>query len=357
MKRGISSSDRRPFGVQLAERLRTEIGQGRFKPGERLPSVRGMAAQFGVSVRVVRDAVLALVEDGILSSRPKVGITVLAKKALPKNLGTVLLVLPGANDIFFANVVAGEIENILTQRGYAVRRVAVPRVPAGMPNLSYLRRELAESPDIAFVNSADERILRVVSAAGVPYVYNSRRPIRQPGSVGRIDHWHPEIMMRVVERSRQRGVRRVLLVRLDNDFFALAEDFQKGGIDVDEIIVRRPNEPHVLFSIQSDALNRVAERLSCGRKPDLIVFSDDYLASGGMTSVLLAGLRVPEDVRVLTFSNRYLGPVFSKPFTRMEIDAVNEGRKVAGGLMQYLKKGAFPRDLHFELKWIEGATF
>ena len=75
-----------------------------------------------------------------------------------------------------------------------------------------------------------------------------------------------------------------------------------------------------------------ASRLSKGTDwmPDLFVFSDDdILASGCLMALAYAGVRVPEDVRVVTLSNKGLGPVYPRTLARLEIDPASYGDLVA----------------------------
>ncbi|MBQ6246331.1 MAG: substrate-binding domain-containing protein [Kiritimatiellae bacterium] len=61
------------------------------------------------------------------------------------------------------------------------------------------------------------------------------------------------------------------------------------------------------------ATDEFAARLAKGRKwlPDLLFFRDDHLATGALVALSVAGVRIPEDVRVVTWANRDLGPAFA----------------------------------------------
>ena len=59
--------------VQLYEYLRDEISEGRISPGERLPSLRNMAAILGISVTTVKIAYDQLMVEGYVVSRPQSG--------------------------------------------------------------------------------------------------------------------------------------------------------------------------------------------------------------------------------------------------------------------------------------------
>lgn len=70
LTRRLSDHGRRvPLGVQVAERIRTDISKGGLQPGEELPSEAEYGERFDVSQRVVRDALRTLNNEGIISTR------------------------------------------------------------------------------------------------------------------------------------------------------------------------------------------------------------------------------------------------------------------------------------------------
>jgi GntR family transcriptional repressor for pyruvate dehydrogenase complex len=57
---------RAPVYVQVAEQIRAAIADGRFKPGERLPSERELSETFGASRASVREALRVLQAQGMI---------------------------------------------------------------------------------------------------------------------------------------------------------------------------------------------------------------------------------------------------------------------------------------------------
>jgi GntR family transcriptional regulator len=62
----IRLDDPRPPYVQLADELRQAIRAGDLKPGERLPSTRELADQYGIAAMTVTNAVRVLREEGLV---------------------------------------------------------------------------------------------------------------------------------------------------------------------------------------------------------------------------------------------------------------------------------------------------
>uniref|UniRef100_UPI0007A378D1 AAA family ATPase n=1 Tax=Nocardia pseudovaccinii TaxID=189540 RepID=UPI0007A378D1 len=70
MTESTSSEARR---WQIARALRTEIESGRLRPGEKLPSSRALAEQWGVSLGTVNQAMEQLGHEGLIATRPRSG--------------------------------------------------------------------------------------------------------------------------------------------------------------------------------------------------------------------------------------------------------------------------------------------
>ena len=65
-----------PLGTQLVWQLRYAIATGEYKPGERLPTVREMAAALRVNANTIRTVYARLQEEGWVVARRKVGTVV-----------------------------------------------------------------------------------------------------------------------------------------------------------------------------------------------------------------------------------------------------------------------------------------
>ena len=80
-------------------------------------------------------------------------------------------------------------------------------------------------------------------------------------------------------------------------------------------------------------------------RPDVVFFTDDYAAQGGLIALKNLGLRIPEDVAVVSHANKGHGPVWEKPLTRLEMDPVAHGKALAREIAAYLRGGTFPSRL------------
>lgn len=74
--------------IQIHDEIKHQIETGLFEVGQRLPSERVMAEQFGVSRMTLRQAVTSLVEEGILTRHVGSGTYVASDRVREKMRGT-----------------------------------------------------------------------------------------------------------------------------------------------------------------------------------------------------------------------------------------------------------------------------
>ena len=85
---------------------------------------------------------------------------------------------------------------------------------------------------------------------------------------------------------------------------------------------------------------------------------DDYQTIGLLLSLLGHGVKIPEDVRFVTFKNRGHGPAMSKSLACIQYDPVASGRAAGVAVARYLAGGEFMLDAESLLpKYLPGDTF
>jgi DNA-binding transcriptional regulator YhcF (GntR family)/predicted kinase len=72
----ISRSE--PLHLQVARNIRNDIESGTLRDGQRLPSTRELAEEWGVSTPVINDAMAILSKEGLVESKPRAGRVVRA---------------------------------------------------------------------------------------------------------------------------------------------------------------------------------------------------------------------------------------------------------------------------------------
>jgi len=324
---------------QLAGWLRNRIASGRYKPGDKLPTMRELADASGVSFKTARTAIERLTREGYVNSRPHIGSVV-----MPKNItvwrGRVLLVLPEEDETsYFVNAFLGEVRRQLTSAGYQTVRVCFSRAQKG--NCAQLETMLGQSVDFALVMYGTPKVVRMLGKAGVPYV--DFCGTRTKGTRA----WHfpsgdGEAKARFVAHCVRTGVRTVTEVDFGSPGGSSARDeLTAAGIAVSRVSVVPDVKRGRLEGIERAAFECFAD-VDRAALPELFLVWDDYVARGLLMALLTRGIAVPDDVKVVVFANAGFAPVFPKSLTRIEHDPLRCGTQAADFVLAVLSKGRVP---------------
>lgn len=72
------TSSKTPLWQAIADALRNDLSEGRYVPGDKLPTEAALAERFGVNRHTVRHGLSALVEEGVIRTRRGAGAFVAA---------------------------------------------------------------------------------------------------------------------------------------------------------------------------------------------------------------------------------------------------------------------------------------
>lgn len=82
-----------PLHVSISEKLRQQIDEGEYLPGEKLPSEHQLMDLFGVSRITVRQAIANLISQGLVQSRQGKGVFVTPQQKVSYSLSSPLVFL------------------------------------------------------------------------------------------------------------------------------------------------------------------------------------------------------------------------------------------------------------------------
>lgn len=328
-----------PLAKQFADGIRSAIRRGVYRRGDKLPTIGEWTRLLGVSESVPRRGLALLAKDCVISVKRHVGAVVIGAESR-RIRGRVLYVTIDCGGVYGRNVVAFWLGRELAKAGYRFEHVSIPPVPSG--SADYLRLKDAIRDGVDFVVFDGERrrgeVLALLDEYRIPYAVEKSFVEGLAAAEG-----GPSFAETLVEKIRSSGVRRVIHV----GFGLWFGDAITAGLSSRNMLVERMKLPMPTYrgcvdEFQRSAMVEFAKRLAKGRRwlPDLFVFSDDFVATGALLSLSAYGVRVPEDVRVITLSNKGLGPVYLKPLTRFEIDNKQYGIRLGRYVLARLSGGA-----------------
>lgn len=340
---------------QLVDSIRQAVRSGALARNEVLPTFTEIAEKLGTSIRIPRDAVRRLCAEGVLASRRGLGTRVIG---MPRDVsrGRLLLVHPNFFGAYYLGAFISEIEERLVQSGYSVVQMACARKPDGSYDFRSLRDLLMrERFDLAFAVAYDSDMPKPLAEFSLPYVVCSTRPVKYEGAVANIRYSHMDAVPDFVAHCVEKGVRNVLQMRYRNDMIDVGLYLRDRDVTVETISFDA--EYGMFEAAQRKAMELFMRRLERKARPELVFFSDDYIAMGGLIALAHHGLRIPQDIKVVSFANTGFGPVAPVSLTRLAMDPHRDGKNIAGALVSYLRTGRFDSDIAIRPDYIRGGSF
>ena len=343
---------------QIAAGLRTAIETGYYRAGDILPPVRDLAETLGVSMGMAFQALAIIREEGLVSPRPAVGSVVCAKDR-PLWKGQVLVVVPPGIGNYRENTVHAVLRDTLTAAGYMPLAATVPHAASGrFEDFALLETMLRQQVDLTVCLHDSPAVTSWLGKRGVKFALFGRLASEAPSCVGFVENRDDLALNNFVARCRATGVSSVLqLTAIENGPDAIPA-LRAAGLRAADWRIPPPDGGRDATGLVQRAADEFAERLAKGHRwlPDLLFFRDDHLATGALVSLLAAGVRIPQDVRVATWANKGLGPPFPTPLDRMEMDNEAAGAVLAECVLAYLRTGEFPQNVVVGPTYISGET-
>lgn len=342
---------------QLVTALKSEISSGKFRPGEALPGMDAIAGQAKVSEKVARRALAQLAAEGWVKPRRGVGSIVLARNANSAEK-RVLFFQTGESWNFYQGQFASTLRWCVQRAGFGF--MSVP-APGFRPNCDYsqLAVALKERWDLIVEMGGYAPSRQMIEASGMPFAVVRTAPNRQRSKasncIGAINMRMGKALPDFVMECVKKRTRRVLQFLYGTGGLNAANMLKISDIAVETISI-----PHQrsLDAIVRESMRAMSRRIASGEKlPDVILFTDDFIAQGGLLSLSAHGVRIPEDVAVVSHANKGFGPVWIKPVTCMEMDPVAHASEVASAIVRYLKDGLTPVDCELGSVLKRGDTF
>lgn len=354
----VSRSSRHSLAAQVADGLRECIASGFYKAGETLPPTRELAEMLGVSRIVTRAALHALAEEGLVNPRPGVGGIVLGSGERRWN-GRVMVIVSTDGRTYYVNVFTATLRAMLVKAGWLFTQTTVEFGNGTNADTSELEVQLAHKVDLAIIVFDNKAAERALTAAGVPYVVLGQGTLAKSASrLAQVRYDRGAASEEVARVCAEAGVKSCLQIGPEAVAGDMAPALVKAGIAFSSMTIKTKADGLMPETVAFAARDAFARRLAdCRFKlPDLLYFSDDHACTGALIAMLEAGVRIPGDVKVLTWANRGNGPVFSKPLSRIEFDPEAHAKLFAKGVLHYLDTGETPTFASFTPRFVRGET-
>jgi len=360
----LDSLHRKPLHHQLVTVLRAEIA-AKFRAGNRLDAETKLAERFGVSVLTMREALRSLAQEGIIERRHGSGTYV---SDHTKHQHVAILAgfdISQPRVSYFYLRMLSQLRRFFEPQGFRtkfyVRDLVPGESPKGEPNYPELLEDIEQS-----------KICGVVAIAGIPHprwiapLRKKRIPIvgspdNFPFGVG-VDY--PELARQGTEFLLQQGRQRIAFVSWEGfknetgkrEFLpGMSDSFrsvlEKHGVPVREHWVQRDLHPNLTGAGWEEFREIWHAEVE---KPDGLLVCDDILFSDVVVAIMELGVRVPDQLLVVTHAVKGSGILHPFPTIRMECDTDIVAQRMGEMLVKLMKREPVtePKE-YLRFRWTE----
>ena len=162
----------------------------------------------------------------------------------------------------------------------------------------------------------------------------------------------------LVEDCRRMGVQRVRIMAYSRAVCQVERLLRAAGVHVEAVRVNPLPGGACGEAVQRAAHDYWMNGLPQGKnRPELVYFADDNLAFGSLISFAEQGIRVPDDIFVVTHGNRGSALPFACDLAKIEVDPFRLGRETARRALSCLKANGAAAPFVCEAEYRRGASF
>ena len=348
---------------QICDGYRSAILDGRMKGGERFPTCREICDGFGVSMIVSSAVVKQLGREGLIRSRPHLGSFVVPQESTAWR-ESILFVNAGGTLSAYAGALSISLRDRFVKSGFLFASIDMPSRFIGEADVARLAAALASRPKLAVLLHARPEVVAAVEKAGVDYVVLdcSAKPAAARVSRlcrGTVSSDYGAAITALADHCKSAGIRSVLEIGFERGYASAVQCLRRAGIAASTLKVKETPDFRYYGHVQRAGLAAIEQLLADGKPalPDLVYFTDDYLASGALISFARHGVRFPRDVRFVSLATKGFEPVWWQDVTRIEWDWFKQGEELALRVVELLEGRVASADSAISPVYTIGDTF
>lgn len=342
---------------QVTNYVKSQVAKGVWKGGDRIPDADALSAELGVSYMTVKNAMAQLARDGLLERIQKKGTFVAASDSSVSNV------------VILAQAASLTVSRSTYFRMFLEKAIHCVEVNGYQPLLRIGYGEAPEKflPSIQFPKSlSSHQTAGVITIAGmepaldqlgIPYVSHMAVPVEGRPNCVIMDYL--EMFRLASQILRDRGYNDFVIMDLSpspSDQYTESrrklarEKLQAVGGQADRLI-EVPYSVDVRFAY-SAFKNYWLE----GHRPRAIFFADEVVFDVASRAILELGIKVPEELAILTDGVAGVHYHFPIPVSTLEFDASEMASGAWSILQQLMRNQPVKKPLIIKPRLREGLT-
>lgn len=307
---------------QITLAVREMVLDGRLKPGDRLPSSQLLAELWSAPAPTIQRALTPLVKEGLLDRTPRVGTYVRQREQRLLSVGIYASGSLWRSPVYaFGRALCTELHGQLLRAEVEESIWVDPRpgVEQGEPWDELVQAADKRRFQVLIVPTTDDAHRAWLDGLNVPVVYLTAANIHNRVTLDSRQWAAEALQLLAAQGARRVGV--ICPIRrpvpgtpqtpTDHRLFyaALLRQAARLGLALRPEWLKFCDHDLVNHAVEASAFGHASLRALWGqrRRPDAIAVPEDTVASGVLMAIMQAGIRVPEDLRLVLHRNAEVG--------------------------------------------------
>lgn len=312
---------------QIANYFEREIVEGRLRAGDRIPATVALARQFEVNADTIQQSLKLLMEQGLVDRKPGRGTYVrrgVNNKAIGIIFGKEIYTDP---DVMFFSVFLESLHKIFNANGWDCKLFASSEF-AGYDKPFYDMKSAVEAGEI-------RAVVEFCSNDFARSWLDKSCPVPVPKNSLMVDYC--DFTFRGLSYLYDKGCRKplVLAYEIEDNHLTSAEGVKKFCRDYGF-----PNEDVIITYCSSHAqpgYDVIKDYFSGNCRPDGVLVANDSAFRGALYALLEMGIKIPDQVKIITYANKGINIFCHLPLTKLEVDPDTFARQTYDDVIARLK--------------------
>jgi DNA-binding LacI/PurR family transcriptional regulator len=264
-----------------------------------------------------------------------------ARSLASQSTQTLGLVMPSSGDVVFQNpffpTVLQGISEGAHEKNYALHMTTGKSDKETLEAVIHMVQGKRVDGMILLNSKVEDKVISYLKGIEFPFVVIGK-PYKDVEEITHVDNDNFRAMKEATEFLIELGHQQIafiggsldLVVTVDR-LLGYERALRNAGIDLkNEYII------HEEF-LREGGQEGVAELMSLDQPPTAIVVTDDFMALGVLNKLDELGVRVPEDISIVSFNNVLLAEMARPPLTSVDINIFDLGYQASRNLIQMVE--------------------
>lgn len=329
--------------IEIQNGICQDIVSGVLPPGARVPTRRAIALRYNATLKTVQQALHSLELDGFVVSAVGNGTYVADK---PPHLNEFALVFPGPESMgLFWGHLADAARWVIKEQGFKLK--IFTGIDKTHPGEDYQRlMEDVQHSRLAGIIFATAMYIvsgtEIVEKPGIPRVMVSGPP--ENPNLGSINFDSQSFASKAAKYLLEKNIKTTGILGqpgLKNEL--LIKELDKAGIDCP---YHMQHEVNLGQADLAKGVMRLMFDQGNANRPQALIIRDDNLFNPALAGILDTGLRIPQDLVIITHSNFPWQEQCPVPVIRLGYDLI-EMLKVSMAELESQRQGNPPQEINF----------